>query len=147
MKQLGRYESLLYKKLSKTIDYDSIGDVLNNLDVLSHYFQNYDIGYLSNCVSSKAISLLSSHSNIDSLQTKAEEPFEQYGLFSEFLHPIFSTVGSRRFTFIDLFAGIGGFRLACQMSGGKCVFSSDEYSLRPVPQTPMRRYIGIRATS
>lgn len=29
------------------------------------------------------------------------------------------------FSFIDLFAGIGGFRLAFQNSGGKCVFSSE----------------------
>jgi len=35
-----------------------------------------------------------------------------------------------KFTFIDLFAGIGGFRLAFQNLGGKCVFTSewDKYS-------------------
>lgn len=30
-----------------------------------------------------------------------------------------------RFTFIDLFCGMGGFRLAMQAHGGQCVFSSD----------------------
>ena len=32
---------------------------------------------------------------------------------------------SEKFKFIDLFAGIGGFRLAMQNVGGKCVFTSE----------------------
>ncbi len=37
----------------------------------------------------------------------------------------FPTPENPKFTFIDLFAGIGGFRLACQNNDGKCVFSSE----------------------
>ena len=49
----------------------------------------------------------------------------QYNLFPDIFKVPFPAPEKSEFTFIDLFAGIGGFRIPAQWENGRCVFSSE----------------------
>ncbi len=60
----------------------------------------------------------------EKITLKVAEEALQYGIFKEFAIP-FPAPLKPKFQFIDLFAGIGGFRLAMQKLGGKCIYTSE----------------------
>ena len=93
--------------------------------VLTHYLHNLHNG-VSKYYKDGALSVLKNYidykieNNFSILQ---DEAFQQ--LLFEVENVPFPTPDNYTFKFIDLFAGIGGFRIAMQKLGGKCVFTSE----------------------
>ncbi len=108
-----------YSDLKEKVNFDVLKETEEGLAYLTHYIHHNKNG----------ISHYYKENAENYLINKIDEP-----LFPEYLNLKFDVpfppVKNPKFTFIDLFAGIGGFRISMQNLGGNCVFSSeiDKYS-------------------
>ncbi|WP_028376698.1 DNA (cytosine-5-)-methyltransferase [Leeuwenhoekiella sp. MAR_2009_132] len=113
---MGKKYSDIREKLQIVVDKKTTNEMAH----LTHYFQNHKNG-VSEYYKTNAQEYLSElHESLD----LTEEPNFQYYLPIKWDVP-FPPPKTPKFKFIDLFAGIGGIRLAYQNNGGKCVFTSE----------------------
>lgn len=98
----------------------------NKKAVVTHYLHNYHNGVKKHYEkdAKQYIKELVEYKFPEEKYSKvAEEAIQQ--LLFEVENVPFPTPDNYTFKFIDLFAGIGGFRIAMQKLGGKCVFTSE----------------------
>ncbi len=99
----------------------------NKEAALTHYLHNSkdDAGkFFKNDAVEFAKEVLEYKYPEDDISLQVAEEALQYGLF-DLMDVPFPPTAKPKFSFIDLFAGIGGFRIALQNLGGKCIFSSE----------------------
>jgi len=105
----------------------AIEPVDNKLAVITHYLQNRENGVFK-FYKEDAYTFVKHYLEIkypkEEITTKIADNALQY-LVSEVENVPFPSPEKPKFKFIDLFAGIGGFRIAMQNLGGKCVFTSE----------------------
>jgi DNA (cytosine-5)-methyltransferase 1 len=112
-----RKAGITYSNLKSRLNLDVRRlDSGEGLAFLTHYLQNKDNG-VKQYFEEEATEYLSEAG-------LAEDNEFQYQLPITYDIP-FPPPANPKFKFIDLFAGIGGFRLAFQSLGGKCVFTSE----------------------
>jgi len=94
--------------------------------VITHYLHNID-NVVAKHFKKDALKYIKEYVQYEeeenNLSMVAEDALQQ--LLFEVNDVPFPTPENYKFKFIDLFAGIGGFRLAMQNLGGKCVFTSE----------------------
>lgn len=98
----------------------------NHKAIVSHYLQNINssLGKHYEADAKESISKLLKYTIKDTEHLVSENSALQLMLF-EVENVPFLNSKEYSFKFIDLFAGIGGFRIAMQNLGGKCVFTSE----------------------
>ena len=98
----------------------------DELAIVSHFLHNKRLGINVNFASEASLLMQELSAELLARQGMLGEPrMAEPDMFADFFNvPVLPKQGAD-FTFIDLFAGIGGFRLAMQAVGGKCIFSSE----------------------